>query len=281
MLIKKWTKPVLFLTLLLLLACFLPSNPIGPWKILNPRKIASTVFALAYIQILGALISQIIGSKVGAVLAGFFGGLISSTATTASLARKSKSSSLGVQSTETLIFLSATLAMLFEGIAVTFWGLQEYHYSLFLIFLGPFLVSMALIFVISKKSIGTQSTAERLPLEILPIIRLSIFIIAILLLSKTLQKIFGHSGLIILTFMVSLFEIHGSIIANIQLHNMGAFSVQQLGSLLAISVAASYLSKLFLIFTLGSPELKSQAIKYTSLLFLSLILSWLLFLFFV
>ncbi len=279
--IKKWIKPAVFFALLLALACFLPSEPVGPWKIFNLRKIASIVFALAFVQVLGFVMSQLLGSRVGAVLAGFFGGLVSSTATTASLARKSKVSSQTDPSTETLTFLSATLAMLFEGSVIIFWGTKEIHASLFLIFLGPILVTAIMIFWLSRKSTKGHLKIEASPLDILPILRLSIFIIAILLLSKILQKVFGHSGLLIFTFLVSLFEIHGSVIANIQLHNAGAFNVQLLGCLLALSVAASYLSKLFLIFTLGSSALKWQAVKYTSILFLSLIASGLVFLFFV
>lgn len=278
---KKWIKPVVFLIFLFVLAVFLPSKPVGLWETFNPRKITSIVFALAFIQILGALMPQLLGARVGAVLAGFFGGLVSSTATTASLARKSKVSSQSDPAMETLTFLSATLAMLFEGIAVVFWGTQDFHYALLLIFFGPILLTATIIFLLSRKSTNEHLKTESAPLDILPILRLSVFIIAILLLSKILQKFFGQSGLIVLTFIVSLFEIHGSVIANIQLHDAGVFNVQFLGSLLAISITASYLSKLFLIFTLGSSKLKSQAIKYTSLLFLSLIVSWVVFLFFV
>jgi hypothetical protein len=82
-----------------------------------------------------------------------------------------------------------------------------------------------------------------------------------------------------LTFLVSLFEIHGSVIANIQMRDAGAFSVQFLGGLLAISVVASYLSKLFLIQTIGSTALRNKVLKYTAYLFLSLIVSWVTFLF--
>ncbi|QQR80614.1 MAG: DUF4010 domain-containing protein [Deltaproteobacteria bacterium] len=142
-------------------------------------------------------------------------------------------------------------------------------------------MTTVIIFILSRKTTDRDLKIENSPLEIMPILRLSIFIIAILLLSKFLQNIFGQSGLLIFTFIVSLFEIHGSLIANIQLHDVGAFDVRLLGSLLAISVVASYLSKLFLIFILGSSRLKSQTIKYTSLLFLSLIASWLAFLIFV
>jgi hypothetical protein len=74
--------------------------------------------------------------------------------------------------------------------------------------------------------------------------------------------------------LVSLFEIHGSVISNVQLHELGGISEFFLSSLLAVSVIASYLSKLFLIWTLGSVPLRSIAIKCTFFLFSTLAISW-------
>ena len=115
--------------------------------------------------------------------------------------------------------------------------------------------------------------------KILPILKLAAVIILILTVSKILQAFFGRSGLIVLTFLVSLFEIHGSVIANIQMHDAGAFTVKFLGGLLAISASASYISKLFLVHTMGSRGLRARVIKYTGILFLALVLSWVVFMF--
>jgi len=134
-----------------------------------------------------------------------------------------------------------------------------------------------MIFVQSRKLAHKNLEIEHSGFKILPILKLSAFIVTILVLSKLLQNSFGQSGLSILTFLVSLFEVHGSVIANIQLHDAGVFEIQALGNLLAITIIASCLSKLFLIFTLGSSELWNRALKRTLLLFLSLGMSWALF----
>ena len=123
---------------------------------------------------------------------------------------------------------------------------------------------------LTDRSDSSQSTA----FLILPILKLSVFIVAILSLSKVFQHLFGQKGLLVITSLVSLFEIHGSIIANVQLHELGTVGVSLLSSLLAISVVASYISKLFLIWTLGSPFFRAQVIKSTLLLFFSLAISW-------
>ncbi|MEQ1723927.1 MAG: DUF4010 domain-containing protein, partial [Pseudobdellovibrio sp.] len=270
---------VLTLITLLTLVLVLPNTPIDQWNLLNLKKIATMIFALALIQILGSTLSHYVGSKAGAILTGFLGGIVSSTATTATLARQSKVSSQNMSSYETITFLSATGAMLVEAISLLLVGTDKIHPSLFLIFLGPIFATIVMIYFQSRKLDNRNLEIEDSSFKILPILNLSAFIIAILALSKILQNSFGQNGLSVLTFHISLFEIHGSVIANIQLHDSGAFEVQALGNLLAISIVASYVSKLFLIFTLGSSDLWKRTFKCTLILFLSLVLSWTLFVF--
>lgn len=271
---RSWISPVATLSVLFALAYTLPSVAIDPWNLLSLKKIATMIFALAFIQILGSVIMELLGPKAGAILTGFLGGIISSTATTASLARQSKNSPRDLSSIEIITFLSATAAMLFEGVLLLLVGTEEIHFPLFLIFAGPILVTVVMIFRQSRKLNQTVLIFETSTFKILPILKLSAFIVSILVLSKVLQNFFGQNGIYVLTFLVSLFEIHGSVIANLQLHDAGSFDVQVLGTLLTISIMASYLSKLFLIFSLSRTELKTRALKCTAILFLSLAVSW-------
>lgn len=269
-------KPALTVLSLGLLTWLSPVAPLDPWNLLSPQKIVKMVFALALIQALGSILGQLMGRRAGALLTGFFGGLISSTATTASLARRSKVANKMNSSSEMLTFLSATLAMLFEGLAMVIAGTTEYHWATLVIFFGPIMATVGMIFFQYHRVENRSDPSEVASFQILPLLKLSVFIIGILTFSKVSQNLFGQSGLIALTSLVSLFEIHGSIIANVNLHESGAVNIHFLCSLLAISVAASYLSKLFLISTIGSSFLRSYAIKSTLLLFVSLFISWLL-----
>lgn len=269
---RQWIKAVVTLLSLLALALLLPNAPVDPWNLLNLKKTATMIFALAFIQAVGIFLNRFLGAKLGGLLIGFLGGLISSTATTASLAKQSQRSS--TSRVETLTFLAATAAMFLEGATLTLIGTNDTHPLLLVIFSGPLLVTGLLIIWQSRRIDGHAVEVPEATFKISPILKLSGLILAILIFSKVLQNIFGQSGLFILTFLVSLFEIHGSMIANIQLHDSGAFNLEVLGNLLAISILASYLSKLFLIFTFGSQTLKMRSAKQSSLLFGALVLSW-------
>lgn len=272
-----WIKPTAALLVLGSLLFILPNRALDPWGLFNAYKLITLIFALTLLQGLGVLFSHLPGVKAGAILTGLFGGIISSTATTAALARQSRQDSINSKKStrvESLIFLSATAAMLLEGLSILAIGATEIPTSILLIFAGPLLATTLLIVLQSRHIDGTESQMKSAEFEIRPILTLAAFIVAILAASKALQVSFGQSGLSTLTFLVSLFEIHGSLIANIQLYEAGEFDVHTLGDLLAISITASYVSKLFLIYTLGSRILARRTLKLTVLIFLSLIASW-------
>jgi len=275
--VSKYLKTAGILLVIFILVRLVPDGTIDPWNILSPKKAVAMILALALIQWLGAVMTQLLGSRAGTMLSGFFAGLISSTAATVSLARQSRQPTKKDSATETLTFLCANLAMLAESAAILYFGAHDLHRLLFLIFVVPAAITTMMIFFQSRRTQKQESLWQEPKLDFLPILKLALFILAILAASKIIQIFIGERGFYLLTFVVSLFEIHGSLIANIQLHNSGAFDVRFLGSLLTISVAASYISKMFLIFTLGSPSLKVETIKYTSILMASLLTSWFVF----
>lgn len=265
-------KPITFVALLGLLTLLVPEAPVDPWNLFSPYKITKMVFALALIQALSSVLVQYLGVRSGSLVTGFLGGLISSTATTASLARRSKTTPKQFAASDTLTFLAATGAMLFEGMALVITGSTEIHWSTLFVFVGPVLTTVAVIAVLFRRIDNKHKAQEISKFQILPIVQLAIFIVAILTVSKVSQNLFGQNGIVVLTSLVSLFEIHGSIIANVQLHESGLVSVPLLNGLLVISLMASYISKLFLIHTMGSATLKASALKITLLLSASLLI---------
>jgi uncharacterized membrane protein (DUF4010 family) len=62
-----------------------------------------------------------------------------------------------------------------------------------------------------------------------------------------------------------------------QLHDSGSIDVSFLGNLLALSIAASTLSKLGLVFLLGSGKLRRKVAGYASLMCATITLSWVIF----
>jgi uncharacterized membrane protein (DUF4010 family) len=273
---KSLIRSILVTLSMLVIVRILPEEPIDPWNAIGLKKIASLITAITFIQLIGSEIIKRMGTKLGSVLTGFLGGLVSSTAVVTEVARSSKLNPGNVIS-QMLIFISATIAMQVVCVLIVLLGTKDIHYSLFLILLAPIFSAIAMIYVETRKDGKGHIISKEQDFEFLHVIKLTVFIIGTILISKASQEYLKESGVAILTFIVSMFEMHGSIVANLQLHDNGLFDVNQLGTLIAISVVASFISKLFLVFTLGSSELKSKVLKYTVLSLVSLTAGWILF----
>ena len=68
----------------------LPDRTFGPYGVLNPYQIWWMVVLIVGLSLLGYVAYKLFGARAGAALGGVLGGLISSTATTVSYARRSR-----------------------------------------------------------------------------------------------------------------------------------------------------------------------------------------------
>jgi len=266
---------IAFLFVLLALAIIAPVEPVDPWGLFSPGKISLMIFVLAVLQFSGSQLRRAMGRRAGALLSGFFGGIISSTATTAALAKRSKDGGDGHTHETHLMFLAATAAMLIQSLALILAGTTGLHWELLLVLGLPMLLLAALI--VKHARIKHQMAADSAlssEFRILPILLLAGFIALILALSQILQMVFGQRGLLVLTFIVSLFEVHGSLIANVQLHDVGTINAPLLANLVALSLLASMLSKLALVGVFGSETLKRAVFRTTLGMSLALLIGW-------
>lgn len=228
------------------------------------------------IQLIGSFLAKYLGARVGAILSGFISGLISSTAFTATLAKKSKNLNSKEIQIEAASFLSATLAMLVQALFLVVLGLNTVPVSILYIFFVPISVTLFLIFVRYKKTefieVKIQETTYLKSLY--SILKLSVFIIFIISVSNVLQIYYGSRGLELLTFLVSLFEIHGSVIANTQLLLKNIIIESEFKMLLCLSILASYISKVVMICVLGSTFLKKRVLIWSGIVLTSLLITF-------
>jgi uncharacterized membrane protein (DUF4010 family) len=80
-----------FVVISLIVLPVLPNRAFGPYGVLNPFRIWLMVVLIVGISLTGYVIYKFAGHRAGTILAGVLGGLISSTATTVSYARRSRS----------------------------------------------------------------------------------------------------------------------------------------------------------------------------------------------
>lgn len=84
----------------------LPNQTFGPYAVINPFEIWLMVVLIVGISLAAYVISRLVSAKKGTLLAGILGGLISSTATTVSCARRSRDSQIAVRVSAAIILVS-------------------------------------------------------------------------------------------------------------------------------------------------------------------------------
>ena len=85
---KDFAAIMTFAAISLIILPILPDKTYGPLDVLNPHNIWLMVVLIVGISIIGYFIYKLVGKKAGIISNGILGGLISSTATTVSYARK-------------------------------------------------------------------------------------------------------------------------------------------------------------------------------------------------
>jgi uncharacterized membrane protein (DUF4010 family) len=96
-----------FVLITLVILPVLPNEAYGPYAVLNPFQIWLMVVLIVGISLIGYVAYKLFGARDGAVLGGLIGGLVSSTATTVSFARRTATKS-GVAGLAALVVMIAS-----------------------------------------------------------------------------------------------------------------------------------------------------------------------------
>jgi uncharacterized membrane protein (DUF4010 family) len=99
-----------FVVISLIILPLLPNRTFGPYNVLNPFDIWRMVVLIVAISLVGYVVYKVAGERVGTISGGILGGLISSTATTVSYARRSKESPAARRAVLFVIMIASAIA---------------------------------------------------------------------------------------------------------------------------------------------------------------------------
>lgn len=259
---------------ILVLALILPENPIAEGIEISLKKICQIFLVVSAIQIISLAVASKLNSHLGTLIHGLLAGMISSTVLTLHLAKKSKAMDEESLSIESLSFLSATAAMLLQGIILYLVTNNKADFNTLLLFLVPLVVT---IFLIIKRVIHTKdrnSSFDDVTFNWFVIGKLALLVIFIIIISNLIKSYLGDVGLRIMTFFISLFELHGMVIASTQLFVSNKISLSFFNELVTLTLLAGYISKVGIILSLGSSYLKKKVGLWSALICLSIIGAW-------
>ena len=116
---KDMTGLMQFVVITLIILPLLPNRAYGPLQVLNPFDIWRMVVLIVGLSLTGYIIYKLVGQTASAALGGILGGLISSTATTVSYARRAKAAPAAHTVAVAVILIASAVSYLRVLIEVT------------------------------------------------------------------------------------------------------------------------------------------------------------------
>lgn len=107
-----------FALLSLVILPVLPNRTYGPYAVLNPRNIWFMVVLIVGISLSGYIVYKFFGEKAGLLLGGALGGLISSTATTVSYARRTAQVADASRPAAVVILIASAIVFVRVGLEI-------------------------------------------------------------------------------------------------------------------------------------------------------------------
>ena len=201
---------VRFLVISLVVLPVLPDQGYGPYEIFNPRTTWLLVVMISAMSFVGYFAIRALGATIGVLATGLFGGLVSSTATTASFAKLANDAPTqgrvfaagvvlaNVMMTVRILILSSILAPVFARSLALPVGIAAVTALLFVIYIW---------YSTRKSKIVTESPRVANPFKLSQAIKFAILLTVILLLERVLRERFGEAGIFALAAIAGLADL--------------------------------------------------------------------------
>lgn len=253
----------------------LPNKTIDPWNLFNPRNFGILMVTISGIQFAGYISIRLFGERFGMAITGFLGGLVSSTAVFASL-----NSTLRFHPDFKLAIIAsaifAILAMIVEIIVIILVASPTLFYlvakPIIVMGMTSILIAMALLYFQKIKTHSISSLSK--PLNLSSILYTSLFIAIMLIIIAIAKRFVGNEMMIVISFLGGLFEIHGVSLATALLYLNQNLTNAAATQILYTALLASFISKIFLLFSLTPFRFALQTASFLLIILTSGILTY-------
>jgi len=240
----------------------LPNRDYGPYAALNPHQIWWMVVLISGLSLAGYAALRIVGNRHGAPLLGFFGGLVSSTATTMVFARNARADHL-LTGTATLVILVANLVVMVR-LALVAIVLAP---SLFLPLASVLGIGLLLGLVVAIFRWRTLTAAGDLPLpevknptEIRTALSFGLLYGLVLMLAAWLQDIAGSQGLYLVALASGLTDVDAITLSTLRLFNQQTLEAAPAVTAIGLATLSNLIFKSGLVIALGGKTLAKSVL---------------------
>ncbi|PCO06689.1 hypothetical protein AWR36_002780 [Microbulbifer flavimaris] len=267
-----------FALISLIILPVLPNQTFGPYSVLNPFKIWLLVVLIVGIGLGGYAAYKLVGARAGTMLSGIIGGLISSTATTVSYARRARETP-GISDLAALVILIASTTIfvrMFVEIAVV----APKIVVEFIPPLAALLIVSLVICALGYHFIGEQEyqmPEHGNPAELTPALIFGGLYALVLLAIAAAKDYFGNQGIYVVALISGFTDVDAITLSTANLANQGKLSVDTAWRAMIIATLANMVFKAGAAGMLGGARLFSRVLLFFTVPFfagLAVIFFW-------
>jgi len=231
----------------------LPDQSYGPYGAFNPYQAWLMVVLISGISLAGYTALHTIGSRYGAPLLGFLGGLVSSTATTLLYAKNSKSNPTMANLAASIIVIAGMVVLLRLLVvsAVVAYGTLP---GLLPVLAGGFLFGL----LVALYNWRNMDKATKLnipetsnPAELHTAIGFGLLYVVVLLGSAWMEDLAGNRGLYVVALVSGLTDVDAIALSSLRLFNLGQLSEHQTVTAITIAFLANLAFKFGMVIFIG------------------------------
>jgi uncharacterized membrane protein (DUF4010 family) len=240
----------------------LPNQDYGPYAALNPHQIWWMVVLVSGLSLAGYAALRIVGNRHGAPLLGFFGGLVSSTATTMVFARNAREDSK-LTATATLVILIANLVVTVRlGIVAIMLAPTLFVPLASMLGIGLLLGMVVALFRWRTLTVtGDLPMPEvKNPTEIRAALSFGLLYGIVLLLAAWLQDIAGRQGLYLVALASGLTDVDAITLSTLRLFNQQTLNAAPAVTSIGLAVLSNLVFKSGLVIAIGGKALAKNVL---------------------
>lgn len=234
----------------------LPNRTFGPYSVLNPRNVWLMVVLIVGISLSGYIVYKFFGEKAGLLLGGILGGLISSTATTVSYARRTASRPEASRSAAVVILVAS--AIVFVRVMLEIGAVAPSF--MFAAATPLVLMMLAIVALVGLMWFWWKGQLNEMPEQDNPTeLKSALFfglLYALILLAVAWTKDrFGDGGLYFVASLSGLTDVDAITLSTSQLVNLGRLDYEQGWRLIVVATMSNLVFKMLTIAALGHRQL--------------------------
>jgi uncharacterized membrane protein (DUF4010 family) len=234
----------------------LPNRTYGPFDVLNPRNIWWMVVLIVGINLGGYIAYKFLGQRAGITLGGVLGGLISSTATTVSYAKRAAAAPGAIGPAAIVIMIASTVVfarLLLEIATVA---------PAFLPTAAPWLTALLLLSAVSSFALWFRSDKnheempeQENPSELKSALVFGLIYAVVLFVVASVKELYGSRGLYAVAALSGLTDVDAITLSTAQLVNTGRLNADDGWKLIVVAAISNLIFKAGAVAALGRRKL--------------------------